>query len=100
MKITPILLCILVLGCGDPPATKFIPPPANKWSDARLAPILEAQDHRDSKALLTLLRDSTSIVREAAGVEGACGGLPGMLGGEGPGDRGCGAGIERPSRAE
>jgi len=66
MKITPILLCALALGCGNPPATQFIPPPANKWSDARLIPVLEAQDHRDSKALLTLLRDSTSVVREAA----------------------------------
>ncbi|MEO8734041.1 MAG: peptidylprolyl isomerase [Flavobacteriales bacterium] len=66
MKISPILLCLLAFGCANSSTTKLPAPAASKWSDARLVPVLEAQDHRDSKALSILLRDSSSVVREAA----------------------------------
>ncbi len=45
-------------------------PPAaaspNRWSDERLIPILDAQEHRDTERLCTLLSDSVVAVREAA----------------------------------
>jgi cyclophilin family peptidyl-prolyl cis-trans isomerase/HEAT repeat protein len=66
MKPLFILPCALALGCGSPTGTKAPSPANNKWSDARLAPVLEAQDHRDSKALLVLLNDTSAVVREAA----------------------------------
>ncbi|MEO5585576.1 MAG: peptidylprolyl isomerase [Flavobacteriales bacterium] len=67
MKNAIFLLGLLVIGCGTPTPTTKPPAPANnKWSDARLAPVLEAQDHRDSKALLTLLTDTATAVREGA----------------------------------
>lgn len=68
MKAWACLLATVVAACssGAPaPGTQRRQPP-NPWSDARLAPVLEAQDHRDGKALLVLLRDSTSVVRQAA----------------------------------
>ncbi len=66
MKNTTFLLCLIAIGCGSPAEQPASAPPNNKWSDARLAGVLEAQDHRDTKALLTLLTDTSSAVREAA----------------------------------
>ena len=68
MKILSVLFCMLAFGCGSSSTTKPAtrPPANNKWSDARLVAVLEAQDHRDSKALLVLLRDTSAVVREAA----------------------------------
>jgi cyclophilin family peptidyl-prolyl cis-trans isomerase/HEAT repeat protein len=40
--------------------------PTNRWSDERLWPVLEAQEHRDIDALCTLLKDDALEVREAA----------------------------------
>lgn len=64
MKYPIMLWCTLALGCGatDPPEV----PVTNTWADARMAPVLEAQDHRDGKALLVLLADTSAAVREAA----------------------------------
>ncbi|MBK8581818.1 MAG: peptidylprolyl isomerase [Flavobacteriales bacterium] len=68
MKNSILLLCLLALGCNSAPPTPIsaTSSPTNKWSDARLTPVLEAQDHRDSKALLAFLNDSSAVVREAA----------------------------------
>lgn len=65
MKNTIFLLCLIAIGCGsptEPPASASV----NKWSDASLTTVLEAQDQRDTKALLVLLTDTSSVVREAA----------------------------------
>ena len=40
--------------------------PLNKWSDDRLWAVLEAQEHRDTKALCSMLQDTSGTVREAA----------------------------------
>ncbi len=59
------LLAILVLGgCGTSKAPEA--PPPNRWSDARLLSVLEAQDHRDAVALCALLGDSSATIRSAA----------------------------------
>lgn len=60
-----LILAALLLGActtpGQPPAA-----PPNRWSDARLWPVLEAQEHRNVEALCALLKDSSSTVRAAA----------------------------------
>ncbi|MBK9598772.1 MAG: peptidylprolyl isomerase [Flavobacteriales bacterium] len=66
MKNSILALCMLALGCEHASTTKPPAPATNKWSDARLASVLDAQDHRDSKALLVLLTDTADAVREAA----------------------------------
>lgn len=66
MRNSIYLLCLLAFGCGASSTTKPPTPANNKWSDARLAPVLDAQDHRDSNALLVLLSDTAVAVREAA----------------------------------
>lgn len=69
MKNPIIFFCFTLLGCGASSTTEHPAASAlanNKWSDVRLAPVLEAQDHRDSKALLAFLNDSSAAVREAA----------------------------------
>lgn len=66
MKTWSLLLCTLALGCGSSSTTDAPAPANNRWSDARLGPVLEAQDHRDSEALLVLLKDTAAVVREAA----------------------------------
>lgn len=40
--------------------------PPNRWADERLWPVLEAQEHRDTKALCDLLKHEAAEVREAA----------------------------------
>ena len=66
MRSWPLLLCALSLGCGTSSTTTSSAPANNQWSDVHLGPVLEVQDHRDSKALLTLLKDTSATVREAA----------------------------------
>ncbi len=66
MKNTIFLLCLIAVGCGSPAEQPASAPPNNKWSDARMASVLEAQDHRDTKSLLVLLTDTSAAVREAA----------------------------------
>ena len=38
----------------------------NRWTDERLWPVLEAQEHRSTDRLCKLLTDSSAVVREAA----------------------------------
>ncbi|HQV74125.1 MAG TPA: HEAT repeat domain-containing protein, partial [Flavobacteriales bacterium] len=62
----PLLLfsaTAILIGCSG--ATPKEPFP-NRWSDVRLSPVLEAQEHRDTKALCSLLEDPEVVVREAA----------------------------------
>lgn len=42
------------------------PPAVNKWADERLGAVLDAQEHRDAKALCAMLSDSAATVRRAA----------------------------------
>ena len=65
MRIPLLLLSAsaILIGCSG--ATPKEPFP-NRWSDVRLSPVLEAQEHRDTKALCSLLEDPEVVVREAA----------------------------------
>ena len=51
-------------GCGL--ALDEAPPPPNRWSDERLWPVLDAQEHRNVPVLCALLEDSSAVVRTAA----------------------------------
>ena len=63
MRIALVLLVALFFGCSsDEPRTPKSP---NRWSDARLWPILEAQEHRNTTALCAFLKDTSATVREA-----------------------------------
>jgi cyclophilin family peptidyl-prolyl cis-trans isomerase/HEAT repeat protein len=66
MKNALLPLCLFLWSCGSPADPSASAPANNKWSDARLTPVLEAQDHRDTQRLLALLTDTSSVVREAA----------------------------------
>lgn len=66
MKNALLLLCLFLWSCGSPVNPSASTSANNKWSDARLTPVLEAQDHRDTQRLLALLTDTSSVVREAA----------------------------------
>lgn len=62
----PLLLIsatAILIGCSG---TTPKEPLTNRWSDAQLSAILEAQEHRDGKALCLLLEDPEVVVREAA----------------------------------
>jgi len=59
-----VLLSIAAIGCSAPDP-KDAP---NRWADEHLWPVLEAQDHRDTKKLCALLSDTSVAVREAAAV--------------------------------
>lgn len=67
MRYPALLFCLTAICCGSPSTRRPEPAPTgNKWSDTQLATVLEAQDHRDTRALLVLLKDTSSTVREAA----------------------------------
>jgi len=57
-----ILPCLLLLAACDAPQQQA----SNRWDDERLWPVLEAQEHRDTRALCALLNDTSAMVREAA----------------------------------
>jgi cyclophilin family peptidyl-prolyl cis-trans isomerase/HEAT repeat protein len=59
----PVLLTLLV-ACTTAEQTREVSP--NRWSDERLWPVLEAQEHRDTQTLCAQLGDSSASVREAA----------------------------------
>lgn len=59
----PVLVALLV-ACTTTEQTREASP--NRWSDERLWPVLEAQEHRDVPTLCVLLNDSSAKVREAA----------------------------------
>ena len=60
-----LLSAIIVLaGCGPTKAPEA--PAPNRWSDARLLPVLEAQEHRNVAGLCALLKDTSATVRSAA----------------------------------
>ena len=65
MRVLLLALTLLFLvACSSdqpPPST-----PPNRWSDPRMLPLLEAQEHRNTSALCELLLDSSFAVREAA----------------------------------
>ena len=56
-----------LLACaGAPTSVEQGSPAVNKWTDDRLWAVLEAQEHRDTKALCLMLQDTSGAVREAA----------------------------------
>lgn len=55
-------LAFVAAGCSGPVAD----PPPNRWSDARLLSVLDAQEHRDTERLCAMLQDSAAVVRQAA----------------------------------
>lgn len=59
-----IVAALAFWGCG--PAIDNAPPPPNRWSEERLWPVLEAQEHRNVAALCAFLNDSSVDVRAAA----------------------------------
>jgi len=65
MRIPLLLFCatVILLGCSRTTSQEAL---TNRWSDFRLSPVLEAQEHRDTKELCTLLKDPEVVVREAA----------------------------------
>jgi cyclophilin family peptidyl-prolyl cis-trans isomerase/HEAT repeat protein len=64
MRIAFVTLFLAVFSaCGE--HIELIEGP-NRWSDARLIPVLEAQEHRDTPTLCTLLSDTSATIREAA----------------------------------
>jgi cyclophilin family peptidyl-prolyl cis-trans isomerase len=62
---TFVLGFAFLAGCEVPEVGTPEDPP-NRWADERLWPVLEAQEHRDTDALCTLLKDDALEVREAA----------------------------------
>jgi hypothetical protein len=69
MKYVPIILCAFVFGCNSPTKTPVqenatTSTPNNTWRNPQLTAVLNAQDHRDSKALLAFLNDSSAVVRK------------------------------------
>ncbi|MBK9195117.1 MAG: peptidylprolyl isomerase [Flavobacteriales bacterium] len=67
MKHTLLALALLsVVACDSPTSAEHDRPALNKWADDRLWAVLEAQEHRDTKALCLMLLDTSGTVREAA----------------------------------
>ncbi|MBX2979428.1 MAG: peptidylprolyl isomerase [Flavobacteriales bacterium] len=58
-----VALLLIASGCGSS-ASEGKPP--NRWTDERLWPVLQAQEHRDTDALCALLKHEAHEVREAA----------------------------------
>ncbi len=65
MRLFQLLFVATLVLCGCSDASTVEPPP-NRWSDAHLWPVLEAQEHRDTQALCALLQDTKATVRTAA----------------------------------
>ncbi len=63
MRVIVYLLSLFMVGCASDP--RGLPQPPNKWSDERLWQVLEAQEHRDTKVLCALLKDTSEVVRSA-----------------------------------
>ncbi|HRH38281.1 MAG TPA: HEAT repeat domain-containing protein, partial [Flavobacteriales bacterium] len=57
------LFVVLASACAKKPTPGVA---QNRWSDERLWPVLEAQEHRDNGKLCALLGDSSALVREVA----------------------------------
>ncbi|HRD51030.1 MAG TPA: HEAT repeat domain-containing protein [Flavobacteriales bacterium] len=55
------LFLLLIAACHAPQREA-----TSRWADERLWPVLEAQEHRDTKKLCDLLKDANPVVREAA----------------------------------
>jgi cyclophilin family peptidyl-prolyl cis-trans isomerase/HEAT repeat protein len=67
MKHTLLALALLsVVASASPTSAEQDRPALNKWADDRLWAVLEAQEHRDTKALCLMLLDTSGTVREAA----------------------------------
>lgn len=58
--------CLLFSCGGGDTHVERSQPAANKWADERLMAVLDAQEHRDTKALCRMLSDTAGAVREAA----------------------------------
>lgn len=56
-----ILFMLLLAACHVPQRES-----TNRWTDEKLWPVLEAQEHRDTEALCALLKSESPEVREAA----------------------------------
>lgn len=70
-NVDPLLLALPVLALlscvqGGMSSVQQGPVTVNKWADERLWVVLEAQEHRDTKTLCTMLLDTSGTVREAA----------------------------------
>ena len=63
-KLHVFLIVAALFACGTPPNTAVHAP--NRWTNELLLPVLEAQEHRNTKALCDLLKDPDEEVREAA----------------------------------
>jgi cyclophilin family peptidyl-prolyl cis-trans isomerase len=63
---TIVLFCAASLLACSGPIREDPEKPTNRWADERLWPVLEAQEHRDTDALCTLLKHEEPEVREAA----------------------------------
>ncbi|MBK8500212.1 MAG: HEAT repeat domain-containing protein, partial [Flavobacteriales bacterium] len=61
--VLPACLLLLIAACNSAERSSDAP---NRWSDERLWPVLEAQEHRDTEKLCALLKDADPVVREAA----------------------------------
>jgi cyclophilin family peptidyl-prolyl cis-trans isomerase len=66
MRFNQLLLSVVVALAGCGPTKAPGPPPPNRWSEERLLPVLDAQEHRNSAALCALLKDTSATVRSAA----------------------------------
>jgi cyclophilin family peptidyl-prolyl cis-trans isomerase/HEAT repeat protein len=60
--LAPILLVLASCGSSVQVSTET----SERWDNERLWPVLEAQEHRDTEALCSLLKDEAAEVREAA----------------------------------
>lgn len=58
----PVVLTLL--GCSE--VKEASPPPPNRWADEQLWTMLEAQEHRNTAALCTRLKDTSATIRAAA----------------------------------
>lgn len=59
-----VVTTVVLFACSGPQKSEALHP--DRWSDAGLVPVLEAQEHRDTDALCALLADKSATVREAA----------------------------------